>query len=157
MNDNDLHIDFNKLAAYLDGNLPSEEMAYMESLISSDIRLSEMIDEVSELDEQIIDNSYLDEMSFEDQLTDFSFSEIVNNPINENYSSFTDSSNELLASLYTDNLSNIEDGFTNLSDDGLDDSHDIMLSTEDEFTNGFDDSLDDSSENPIEDNLLDNL
>ena len=57
-------IDFNKLAAYLDGNLPSDEMTSLESYISSDVRLSAMMDEISELDNQIIDNCILPYCSY---------------------------------------------------------------------------------------------
>lgn len=56
MNDpRNIPIDFNKIAAYLDGHLSPEEMANMESYASSDLSLSRMFDELDEINKDITD------------------------------------------------------------------------------------------------------
>lgn len=116
------HIDFNKLAAFMDGNLPFDEMESMEDHISSDMQLSAMLNEIDELDNQIIDNMYPsdivnDELSDNIDLpvVDSSFSYIV-------FSNPTDSSIDLMSSLYAVSLSDdIDLPHLDVSDDGMQD------------------------------------
>ena len=126
MNDNNQStpIDFNKLAAYLDGALPSDEMATMESYVSSAIRLSTMMNEISELDNQIIDNCYSDEVISEMQSSEITLPEIDLGSANEVFFHFADSSDETLSSLFTDSLSPLTDNPIDFSDDGLGDMTD---------------------------------
>lgn len=116
------HIDFNKLAAFMDGNLPFDEMENMEAHISSDMHLSAMLNEIDELDNQIIDNMYPsdivnDDLSdkFELPVVDSSFSSI-------DFSYPTDSSMDLMSSLYAVGLSDsIDLPHLDVSDDGMQD------------------------------------
>lgn len=116
------HIDFNKLAAFMDGNLPFDEMESMEAHISSDMHLSAMLNEIDELDNQIIDNMYPsdivnDDLSdkFELPVVDSSFSSI-------DFSYPTDSSMDLMSSLYAVGLSDsIDLPHLDVSDDGMQD------------------------------------
>lgn len=123
MNDNNTYspMDFNKLAAYLDGNLPSDEMARMESLVSSDVSLSSMMDEISELDNQIIDNCYSEDVISDLQFLDVVLPEIESSSIQDDFLSGTDSSDEFLSSLFTDNLSFHDGGELDFPDDNPDD------------------------------------
>lgn len=114
-------MDFNKLAAYLDGNLPSDEMARMESLVSSDVSLSSMMDEISELDNQIIDNCYSEDVISDLQFLDVVLPEIESSSIQDDFLSGTDSSDEFLSSLFTDNLSFHDGGELDFPDDNPDD------------------------------------
>lgn len=102
-------IDFNKLAAYLDGNLPSDEMARMESYISSDVRLSAMMNEIIEIDNQIIDNQYDDCLFNNSQLSDTSLPEIDFSTGQDIFIGIGDSSDDILSSLFTDHFSLSED------------------------------------------------
>lgn len=123
-NDNNPAIDFNKLAAYLDGNLPSEEMASLESYISSDVRLSSMVEEISELDNQIIDNTYSPDAIFESQLSAIELPNVEMASENDIFSNTVDSSDELWSSLFTDSLSPLNDQPIDFSDDGFGDMTD---------------------------------
>lgn len=123
MNDNNQYspIDFNKLAAYLDGNLPSDEMASIESFVSSDVQLSAMMDEISELDNQIIDNCYSDDVISDLQFLDVTLPEIESSSVNEDFFISADSSDEFLSSLFTENLSFPDESSMDFSNDNPDD------------------------------------
>lgn len=123
MNDNNTYspIDFNKLAAYLDGNLPSDEMASLESLVSSDVRLSSMMDEISELDNQVIDNCYSEDVISDLQFLDVTLPEIESSSIQDDFLNAADSSDEFLSSLFTDNLSFHNGSALDFSNDDPDD------------------------------------
>lgn len=123
MNDNNQYspIDFNKLAAYLDGNLPSDEMASIESFVSSDVQLSAMMDEISELDNQIIDNCYSDDVISDLQFLDVTLPEIESSSVNEDFFISADSSDEFLSSLFTENLSFPDESSMDFSNGNPDD------------------------------------
>lgn len=118
-------MDFNKLAAYLDGNLTADEMERMESYISSDTQLSAMMDEIDELDEQIIENCYSDDFISDAQFWDDTLPEVGSLSINDDFFNAVDSSNEFFSTLFADNLSftdensiDFHDGYpTDLMDD----------------------------------------
>lgn len=123
MNDNNTYslIDFNKLAAYLDGNLPSNEMARMELLVSSDVRLSSMMDEISELDNQIIDNCYSECVISDLQFLDVTLPEIESSSNHDDFLNAADSSDKFLPSIFTD-VQSFQDGSTlDFPDDNPDD------------------------------------
>lgn len=130
--DNSLnHIDFNKLAAYMDGNLPLEEMGSMEAYISSDMQLSAMINEIDELDNQIIDNMYPSDI-VNDELSDNIDLPVVDSSYSSvDFSIPTDSSIDLMSSLYAVSLSDsIELPHLDVLDDGM----------QDDLTDNIDDS-----------------
>lgn len=110
-------IDFNKLAAFLDGNLPSDEMARMESYISSDVRLSSMMDEISNIDNQIIDFQYDEDIMQDSRLMDISLPDIGLSPEHYYFGGIGDSSDEILSSLFTDHFSLPEDNPFDMFDD----------------------------------------
>jgi len=122
--DNSLnHIDFNKLAAYMDGNLPLEEMESMEAHISSDMQLSAMLNEIDELDNQIIDNMYPSDI-VNDELSDNIDLPVVDSFFSSiDFSIPTDSSIDLMSSLYAVSLSDdIDLPHLDVSNDGMQDN-----------------------------------
>lgn len=119
-------IDFNKLAAYLDGNLPSDEMTSLESYISSDVRLSAMMDEISELDNQIIDNCILEDVISDLQFLDIELPLIENLHVNEDFFNSTDSYDGFLSSLLMDNLSSPDESIDNNMDFSNDSPDDLI-------------------------------
>ena len=117
------HIDFNKLAAFMDGNLPFDEMESMEANISSDMQLSAMINEIDELDNQIIDNMYPSDI-VNDELSDNIDLPVVDSSFSSvDISIPTDSSIDLISSLYAVSLSDdIDLPHLDVSDDGMQDN-----------------------------------
>ena len=124
------HIDFNKLAAFMDGNLPFDEMESMEAHISSDMQLSAMINEIDELDNQIIDNMYPSDI-VNDELSDNIDLPVVDSSFSYiNFSNPTDSSIDLMSSLYAVSLSDdIDLPHLDVLDDGMQD--DLTHNTDD--------------------------
>jgi len=109
-NDMNTPIDFNKLAAYLDGCLAPEEMAAMESIVSSDPRLSKMMNDIDEIDLSIIENLCSDDLISDTQLLNITLPEIETPVLSQDFFDSTDSLEDLASSIFTDSPFFLEDG-----------------------------------------------
>lgn len=119
------NIDFNELAAFCDAQLPPEQMAKYEQLVSSNPKLSSMLDDIDKLDMDITDNICSDEVMTEAQYADIVLPSIDEPDNSLEFSDITDSFDNPSLSLLIDNspMTDVDaddDIFGDLNDDPLD-------------------------------------
>lgn len=123
MSHNDMsNIDFNELAAFCDAQLPPEQMARYEQLVSSDPVLSSMLDDIDKIDMDITDNICSDEVMNEAQFADVVLPNIEVPENTSVFSDITDSFDDFSSSLFIDDSS-----LTDADDDMFNDLNDAPL------------------------------